>query len=100
MLEGLLESQRRPRAQVLEIVGDEQATAAVGMLAEHIELDHVHPVTQRRVEARQRVPRLDVRGPLVTDALGARGDYVAAVHAIQVNGMEPRKNGFGLWGAE
>ena len=69
--ERLLEGERRALAQVLVVVRDQQPAAAVGVLAEHIQLDHVDAVAQCRVEARERVARLDVRGALVADAAKA-----------------------------
>ncbi len=73
VLERLLEGDRRALARVLVVVRDEQAPAAVGVLAEHVQLDHVDAVAQRGVEARERVAGLDVRGALVADAAGALG---------------------------
>ena len=73
VLERLLEGEGRARAHVLVVVRHQQAAAAVGVLAEHVQLDHVDVVAQRRVEARERVALLDVRGPLVAYAARAPG---------------------------
>ena len=62
------ESDARSRAHVLVVVGDEQLAAPVIVLGEDVELDHVDPVRERSVEARERVSGLDVRGALVPDA--------------------------------
>ena len=72
MLQRSLEAQRRAFAQVAVVVRHQQPPAAVGVLAQHVELDHVHAVAQGSVEARERVPGLDVRGSLVPDATRAR----------------------------
>src|SRR2546421_3899008 len=65
MIERLVEGERRAAAHVLVVVGHQQAPAAVGVLAEHVELDHVDAVAQRGVEAGEGVPVLDVGGALV-----------------------------------
>ena len=52
---------------VLVVVGHEQQPAAVGVLAEDVQLDHVHVVAQGGVEAGERVARLDVGRSLVAD---------------------------------
>ena len=44
VLERLFQAQRRAFVQILVVVGDEQAAAAVGVLAQHVQLDHVHAV--------------------------------------------------------
>ena len=53
---------------VLPVVGEQQLAAAVGMLGEDVELDHVDAVGERGREGRERVARRDVVGALVPDA--------------------------------
>ena len=69
MRQALLERQRLVPRRGLEVVGEHEAPRAVGMLGQHVELDHVHARRERGVERRQRVARCDEVGALVADAL-------------------------------
>ena len=72
VVERLEERERGAGAHVLVVVGHQQATAPVGLLGEGVELDHVHAVGERRVEARERVALGEVGGALVSHPPGAR----------------------------
>ena len=67
--EALLERQRVAAVGGAVVVGEHEAPAAVAVLGQHVELDHVDPGRERGVEARQRVARSDEVGALVPDAL-------------------------------
>jgi len=60
-------------AQGLEIVGQQQAPAAVGALGQDVELDHVHAGRERGIEAGRRVARGDEVGALVAHPAQAAG---------------------------
>ncbi len=64
VFEGLLERERLALAHVLVVVSEQQPPAAVAVLAQHVELDHVHALAQRRVEARERVTGSHRSAPL------------------------------------
>ena len=67
--EALLERQRGAALGVRVVVGEQQPAAAVEVLGEDVELDHVDAGGQRRVEALERVAGRDQVGALVADAL-------------------------------
>ena len=70
MGEALVQGRRRPPRDVLVVVCQQQPPGPVQVFREHVELDHVHALTERGVEARQRVAVRQVVSALVADALG------------------------------
>jgi hypothetical protein len=72
MRKALLEGQRVALLHILVVVGEQQPVASA--LGQHVQLDHVHAVRQRRVEAGECVPRLDQVRTLVAHPSHAAND--------------------------
>ena len=67
----LLQRERGALGRILVVVGEDQLVRLRlrgRALGQHVQLDHVHPVRERGIEAGERVPRLDQVRTLVTDA--------------------------------
>src|SRR5581483_3989186 len=86
---------RRAPPGVLVVVCHHEPAAAVLPLAEDVQLDHVDAMAARRVEAGERVARLDVGRALVTHAPRASSLGLAAHESTFAERADPARDCLG-----